>query len=54
MWWDVVIDVLAPTREVRSVERLVEKVEAGKLAVEFRSPEAFARRLNQAGGSTTK
>ena len=49
MWWDVVIDVFAPTREVRSVERLVEKVEAGRLAVEFRSPGAFARRLNQSG-----
>jgi hypothetical protein len=49
MWWDVVIDVLAPTREVRSVERLVEKGEAGKLAVEFRVPRAFARRLNQSG-----
>jgi len=49
MWWDVVIDVFAPTPEVPGVQRLVEKAGAGKLAVEFRVPGAFARRLNQSG-----
>lgn len=49
MWWDVVIDVFAPSREVKSVERLVEKSQAGKLAVELRVPGAFTRGLNRSG-----
>jgi hypothetical protein len=49
MWLELVIDLFTPTREVKSVEHLVEKSQAGKLAVEFRVPGAFARRLNESG-----
>jgi hypothetical protein len=49
MWWDVVIDVIWPSRAASSVDRIVEKSSAGTLAVEFRVPGAFKRRLNESG-----
>jgi hypothetical protein len=49
MWWDVVIDVLWPSRAARSVDRIVDARSAGTLAVELRVPGAFKRRLNESG-----
>jgi hypothetical protein len=49
MWWDVVIDVFMPTREIKSLERIAEKAASGTLPVEFARPEAFKRALNQSG-----
>jgi hypothetical protein len=47
--WDLVIDVLWPNREVRSVERIVEKSDSDTVRVEFRVPGAFERGLNESG-----
>src|SRR5215218_2879225 len=47
--WDLVIDVLWPNREVRSVERIVEKSDSDTIRVEFRVPGAFERGLNESG-----
>lgn len=47
MWWDVIVDVIWPSRAAGSVERIVEKSASGTLAVEFRVPGAFKRRLNE-------
>lgn len=49
MWWDVVIDVIWPSRAAGSVERIVEKSASGTIAVEFRVPGAFKDRLNESG-----
>ena len=49
MWWDLVIDVIWPSRATSSLDRIVEKRSAGTLAVEFREAGAFKRRLNESG-----
>ena len=49
MWWDLVIDVIMPSGGTDSVERIVEKSDAGTISVEFRVPGAFKRRLNASG-----
>jgi hypothetical protein len=53
MWWDVAIDVLAPTRAPKSVERsvdrLMEKAAPGGLRVECTLPGELVRRLNESG-----
>lgn len=47
--WDLVIDLLWPSKSVESVERIVEKAASGTLAVEFARPGAFKDRLNESG-----
>lgn len=49
MWWDLVIDVVWPNGGARSGGRKVETRDRDKIAVEFRVPGAFKRRLNQSG-----
>jgi hypothetical protein len=49
MWWELVIDVLWPGGGRKSTERSVEKADSGTLAVEFRVPGEFKRRLNESG-----
>jgi hypothetical protein len=47
--WDLVIDLFWPSKSVKPVERLAEKAAAGTLPVEWGSPEAFKRALNESG-----
>jgi hypothetical protein len=47
--WDLVIDLLWPSKSVKSVERIAEKASAGTLPVEWERPEAFKRALNESG-----
>jgi hypothetical protein len=53
MWWELAIDLFAPSKEPesikRSVERLVEKHTSGTLRVECAVPGAYKRRLNESG-----
>jgi hypothetical protein len=49
MWWDLVIDVLWPSRGAACIERTVESSDPGTVAVEFRVPGEFKRRLNESG-----
>jgi hypothetical protein len=49
MWWDLVIDVLWPSRRAARTERIVAKSDSGTLAVQFRVPGEFKRRLNESG-----
>jgi len=47
--WDLVLDLFWPSKEVKSIERLAEKVSAGTLSVEWDRPDAFKRALNESG-----
>jgi hypothetical protein len=53
MWWDVVVDVLWPTRGPRVLERsadqIVEQSASGTLRVEWGVAGEFTRRLNDSG-----
>lgn len=47
--WELVIDLFWPSREIKSIERLAEKVTSGGLPIEWARPEAFKRALNESG-----
>jgi hypothetical protein len=49
MWWDLVIDVLWPSRGAACIDRIVENSDSGAIPVQFRVPGEFKRRLNESG-----
>jgi hypothetical protein len=49
MLLDLVIDLFWPSREIKSLERLDQRLTAGTLPVEWQRPGAFKRALNESG-----
>jgi hypothetical protein len=47
--WDLVIDLFWPSREIKSIETIAERVTSGGLRVEWDRPDAFKRALNESG-----